>query len=80
MAADIALWKSDRLTPDERLVIMRNLGFFATAESLVAAVQKIRQDEVRYIRESRELAVEKREQWQASFEVLRSIIAEAAAG
>jgi ribonucleoside-diphosphate reductase beta chain len=36
MAADIALWKSDRLTPDERLVIMRNLGFFATAESLVA--------------------------------------------
>jgi ribonucleoside-diphosphate reductase beta chain len=36
MAADIALWKSDRLTADERLVIMRNLGFFATAESLVA--------------------------------------------
>jgi ribonucleoside-diphosphate reductase beta chain len=36
MGADIALWKSDRLTPDERLVIMRNLGFFATAESLVA--------------------------------------------
>ena len=36
MGADIALWKSDKLTPDERLVIMRNLGFFATAESLVA--------------------------------------------
>lgn len=36
MGADIALWKSDRLTADERLVIMRNLGFFATAESLVA--------------------------------------------
>jgi ribonucleoside-diphosphate reductase beta chain len=36
MAADIALWKSNQLTPDERLVIMRNLGFFATAESLVA--------------------------------------------
>lgn len=36
MAADIALWKSDGLTSDERLVIMRNLGFFATAESLVA--------------------------------------------
>src|SRR3954453_16919684 len=36
MGADIALWKSDRLSPDERLVIMRNLGFFATAESLVA--------------------------------------------
>jgi ribonucleoside-diphosphate reductase beta chain len=36
MGADIALWKSDGLTADERLVIMRNLGFFATAESLVA--------------------------------------------
>jgi ribonucleoside-diphosphate reductase beta chain len=36
MGADIALWKSAGLTPDERLVIMRNLGFFATAESLVA--------------------------------------------
>ena len=36
MGADIALWKSDSLSADERLVIMRNLGFFATAESLVA--------------------------------------------
>ncbi len=36
MGADIALWKSGALTADERLVIMRNLGFFATAESLVA--------------------------------------------
>ena len=36
MAADIALWKGNGLTPDERLVILRNLGFFATAESLVA--------------------------------------------
>ncbi len=36
MAADIALWHSKDLTADERLVIMRNLGFFATAESLVA--------------------------------------------
>ncbi len=36
MAEDIALWKSDHLTDDERLVILRNLGFFATAESLVA--------------------------------------------
>lgn len=35
MAKDIELWKSDKLTPDERLVIMRNLGFFSTAESLV---------------------------------------------
>ncbi|MGH2534954.1 MAG: ribonucleotide-diphosphate reductase subunit beta [Thermomicrobiales bacterium] len=36
MAGDIELWKSDRLTKDERLVVLRNLGFFATAESLVA--------------------------------------------
>lgn len=35
MAQDIALWKSNKLSDDERLVIMRNLGFFATAESLV---------------------------------------------
>ncbi len=35
MAKDIELWKSDRLTADERRVIMRNLGFFSTAESLV---------------------------------------------
>lgn len=35
MAKDIELWKSNGLTPDERLVIMRNLGFFSTAESLV---------------------------------------------
>lgn len=36
MGEDIALWKSDRLSDDERRVILRNLGFFATAESLVA--------------------------------------------
>jgi ribonucleoside-diphosphate reductase beta chain len=37
MQADIALWKSrDGLTEDERLMLKRNLGFFATAESLVA--------------------------------------------
>ncbi len=35
MQRDIELWKSNRLSADERLVIMRNLGFFATAESLV---------------------------------------------
>lgn len=35
MAKDIELWKSNQLTEDERLVIMRNLGFFSTAESLV---------------------------------------------
>ena len=35
--ADIALWKSaDGLTADERAVVMRNLGFFSTADSLVA--------------------------------------------
>lgn len=36
MGEDIALWKSNRLSDDDRLVIMRNLGFFSTAESLVA--------------------------------------------
>ncbi len=35
MGKDIELWKSGNLTEDERRVIMRNLGFFATAESLV---------------------------------------------
>jgi ribonucleoside-diphosphate reductase beta chain len=37
MNADIALWKSaDGLTEDERIIIKRNLGFFSTADSLVA--------------------------------------------
>lgn len=36
MARDIELWRSNKLSPEERMVIMRNLGFFATAESLVA--------------------------------------------
>jgi ribonucleoside-diphosphate reductase beta chain len=37
MQADISLWKSpDGLTEEERRVIKRNLGFFATSESLVA--------------------------------------------
>lgn len=35
MGKDIELWKSNVLSDDERLVIMRNLGFFSTAESLV---------------------------------------------
>jgi len=35
MGRDIELWKSNVLTPDEKLVIKRNLGFFSTAESLV---------------------------------------------
>ncbi len=35
MHKDIETWRSSKLTDDERLVIMRNLGFFSTAESLV---------------------------------------------
>ncbi|AOQ16075.1 ribonucleoside-diphosphate reductase [Chlamydia trachomatis] len=35
MGKDIELWKSDRLSEDERRVILLNLGFFSTAESLV---------------------------------------------
>ncbi|MBA2651367.1 MAG: ribonucleotide-diphosphate reductase subunit beta [Tatlockia sp.] len=37
MSADVALWKDPNgLTADERLIILRNLGFFSTADSLVA--------------------------------------------
>ena len=37
MNHDIALWKSpEGLTDDERLIVMRNLGYFSTADSLVA--------------------------------------------
>ena len=37
MNADIALWKDPNgLTGDERLIVKRNLGFFSTADSLVA--------------------------------------------
>jgi len=36
MAKDIELWKSNDLSEDERRVIKRNLGFFSTADSLVA--------------------------------------------
>ena len=37
MTSDIALWKSeDGLTEDERTIVKRNLGFFSTADSLVA--------------------------------------------
>jgi len=37
MTADVALWRSkDGLTDDERLIVKRNLGFFSTADSLVA--------------------------------------------
>ena len=37
MNADIALWKNPKgLTDDERLIVKRNLGFFSTADSLVA--------------------------------------------
>jgi len=36
MGRDIAVWRSPDLTADERRVVLRNLGFFSTAESLVA--------------------------------------------
>ena len=37
MTADVALWKSkDGLSEQERMIVMRNLGFFSTADSLVA--------------------------------------------
>ena len=37
MTADVALWKSqDGLTEDERKIVMRSLGYFSTADSLVA--------------------------------------------
>lgn len=37
MAADVALWKDPNgLTADERMIIKRSLGFFSTADSLVA--------------------------------------------
>lgn len=37
MTADVALWKSaDGLSDDERRIVMRSLGYFSTADSLVA--------------------------------------------
>ena len=36
MSADIALWKGNGLTEDERRIVKRNLGFFTTADSLAA--------------------------------------------
>lgn len=36
MQRDIETWRSSKLTDAEKLLIKRNLGFFATAESLVA--------------------------------------------
>lgn len=37
MTADVALWKSnDGLSQDERHIVMRSLGYFSTADSLVA--------------------------------------------
>lgn len=35
MNRDVEIWRSNKLTDDERMVIMRTLGFFSTAESLV---------------------------------------------
>ncbi len=37
MTADVALWKAtDGLSEDERRIVMRSLGYFSTADSLVA--------------------------------------------
>ena len=36
MVSDIRLWESDELSEDERRIIKRSLGFFSTADSLVA--------------------------------------------
>jgi ribonucleoside-diphosphate reductase beta chain len=36
MSQDIELWRGSSLSDAERLMVKRNLGFFATAESLVA--------------------------------------------
>ncbi|MBA3939189.1 MAG: ribonucleotide-diphosphate reductase subunit beta [Planctomycetes bacterium] len=36
MSADVAIWKGNTLSEDERRIIKRNLGFFSTADSLVA--------------------------------------------
>ena len=37
MTADVSLWKSDDgLSADERVIVKRSLGFFSTADSLVA--------------------------------------------
>jgi ribonucleoside-diphosphate reductase beta chain len=37
MTADVATWKSsDALSEDERRIVMRSLGYFSTADSLVA--------------------------------------------
>ncbi len=37
MTADVAMWKAaDGLTDDERRIVMRSLGYFSTADSLVA--------------------------------------------
>ncbi len=38
MSKDVSMWKGNdgQLTADERLIVMRSLGFFSTADSLVA--------------------------------------------
>lgn len=36
MGEDVALWKSDEVTEQERKIVKQNLGFFSTADSLVA--------------------------------------------
>jgi ribonucleoside-diphosphate reductase beta chain len=36
MSRDIELWKGNELSDDERRIVKRNMGFFSTADSLVA--------------------------------------------
>ncbi len=36
MSRDVALWKSNMLSPAEKRIVQRNLGFFVTADSLAA--------------------------------------------
>jgi ribonucleoside-diphosphate reductase beta chain len=36
MSRDIELWKGNELSEDERRIVKRNMGFFSTADSLVA--------------------------------------------
>ncbi len=35
MGSDYLLWRSDRLSPQERHLLLRNFGFFSTAETIV---------------------------------------------
>lgn len=53
MSKDISQWKLGQISPDEQLLVKRNLGFFSTADSLAAnniilgLLRHIRAEEVR---------------------------------